>query len=195
MTLRLIPSSIINVHSKGFWFRHYETVNVTMFSTWLKVAEGALVRRKTTEVDIRRSVTVADSKRYSVITVFWMWFKCLAFKHKNWRGVKKKGTKHLESTCFTNLWADPQPLRNNYVAYAKQAASHVSVLFFSYFSDVTQRGHVRRYDFHHEKCDWLQLSRLLRMTNGVVVQLQAFQLNLLLKFFFPPVVELVLDET
>jgi hypothetical protein len=23
--------------------------------------------------------------------------------------------------------------------------------FFSYFSDVTQRGHVRRYDFRHEK--------------------------------------------
>jgi len=32
------------------------------------------------------------------------------------------------------------------------------------------------------------------MTNGVVVQLQAFHLNLLLNFF-PPVVELVLDET
>lgn len=87
-------------------------------------------------------------------------------------------------------------LRNNYMAYAKQAASHVSVLFFSYFSAITQRGYVRRYGFRHEKCDWLQLSRLLRMTNGVVVQLQAFQLNLLLEFFFPPpVVELVLDET
>ena len=65
MTLRLIPSSTKNVHAKGFWFRHYETVNITMFRTWLKVAEGALVRSKTTEVDIRRSVSVADSKRYS----------------------------------------------------------------------------------------------------------------------------------
>ena len=60
----------------------------------------------------------------------------------------------------------------------------VSVFFFfSYFSDVTQRGDFRRYEFRHEKCDWLQLSRLLGMTNGVVVQLQAFQLNLLLKLF------------
>lgn len=141
------------------------------------------MRRKTTEADMRRSVTVADSKRYSVITAYWMGFMCVAIKHKNWRGVKKRNRKLLESTCFTNLWADPLLLRNNYMAYAKQAASHVSVLFFSYFSDVTQHGHVRRYDFRHEKCDWLQLSRLLRMTNGVVVQLQAFQLNLLLKFF------------
>jgi len=81
-------------------------------------------------------------------------FKHVAIKHENKRDVKEKEKKTFWKVRVLQIFEQTHRLsRDNYMAYAKQTASHVSVLFFSYFSDVAQRGRVRRYNFRHEKCD------------------------------------------
>jgi hypothetical protein len=146
------------------------------------------VRRKETEVDRCRSVSVADSKQCSVVI-------CMCSK---WtlRGGLKIGTENIrKSTCFPKL----EQAHNSCEITVWHTQSRPTI--YSPVSVFLFKFSFRRYptwllDFRHEKRDWLQLSRLLRMTNGIVVQLQVVQLNLLLKFFFfPPVVELVPDET